>query len=170
MVTSSRTSVSAFTRTHTATHLADVILGSIADILATLGIDPTRLFADWPTDQSAISAWIAEGSLKCVALECHRPNGMVNPIFEFPVSYTVSGVGNRKFTADRAALAAYLAKLQRVPHGTAYGLFCNFSRPHSPQPGWSPGTRVSVDGMRSSSFGTLAAGPHAGAGMRYYQK
>ncbi len=170
MVTSSRTSVSTFTRTHTATHLADVILGSIADILATLGIDPTQLFADWPTDQSAISAWIAEGSLKCVALECHRPNGTVNPIFEFPVSYTVSGVGNRKFTADRAALAAYLAKLQHVPRGTAYRLFCSFSRPHSPQPGWSPGTRASVDGMRSSSFGTLASGPHAGASMRYYRK
>ena len=130
MVTSSRTSVSTYTRTHTATHLADVILGSIADILATLGIDPTRLFADWPTDQSAISAWIAEGSLKCVALECHRPDGTVNPIFEFPVSYTVSGVGDRQFTADRAALARYLAKLQSVPYGTAYRLFCNFNRPH----------------------------------------
>ena len=169
-MTSLRTSVSTHARTHTATHLADVILGSIADILATLGIDPTRLFADWPTDQSAISAWIAESSLKCVALECHLPDGTANPIFEFPVSYTVSGVGNRKFTADRAALARYLAKLQHVPRGTVYRLFCNFKGPHSEQPGWSPGTRASVDGMRSSSFGTLAAGPHAGAGMRYYRK
>ena len=97
MVRSSGTSVSTYSRTYTATHLADVILGSIADILATLGIDPTRLFADWPTDQSAISAWISEGTLKCVTLECHRPNGSVNPIFEFPVSYTAGGVGN---TAD----------------------------------------------------------------------
>ena len=170
MVTSSRTSVSTYTRTHTATHLADVILGSIADILATLGIDPTRFFADWPTDQSAISAWIAEGSLKCVVLECHRPDGTVTPIFEFPVSYTVGGLGNRNFTADRAALARYLAKLQTVPYGTAYRLFCSFSSRHTQQPGWSPGTRASVDGMRSSSFGTLATGPHAGAGMRYYRK
>ena len=172
MVMSSRTAVSthAYTRTHTATHLADVILGAIADILATLGIDPTRLFADWETDQSAISAWIAEGSLRCVALECHQPDGAVDPIFEFPVSYTVSGVGNRQFTADRAALARYLAKLRVVPRGTTYRLFCNFNGPHSEQPGWSPGTRASVDGMRSSSFGTLAAGPHAGAGMRYYRK
>ena len=170
MVTSSRTAVSthAHTRTHTATHLSDVILGSIADILATLGIDPTRLFADWETDQSAISAWIEEGSLTRVALECHRPSGAVDPIFEFPVSYTVSGAVNRQFTADRAALARYLAKLRSVPCGTTYRLFCNFNGPHSEQPGWSPGTRASVDGMRSSSFGTLAAGPHAGAGMRYF--
>ena len=172
MVTSSRTSVSthAYTRTHTATHLADVILGSIADILATLGIDPTRLFADWETDQAAISAWIAEGSLRCVALECHRPDRTVDPIFEFPVSYTVSGIGNRQFTADRAALARYLAKLRGVPRGTTYRLFCNFNGPHSEQPGWSPGTRASLDGMRSSSFGTLASGPHADTGMKYYRK
>ena len=104
MVTSSRTSVSTYTRTHTATHLADVILGSIADILGTLGIDPTRLFADWATDQTAISNWIEETSLKCAALECHHPDGTVNPIFEFPVSYDPRRVGNRQFTVDRAAV------------------------------------------------------------------
>ena len=169
-MTLSRTSVSTYTRTHTATHLADVILGSIADILGTLGIDPTRLFADWPTDQAAISNWIEEGSLKCVALECHRPGGTVNPIFEFPVSYTATGLGNRRFTADRAALAKYLAKLQRVPRGTTYHLFCSFNGPHTQQPGWSPGTRASIAGMRLASFGTLAAAPHARAGMRYYRQ
>ena len=170
MVTSSRTSVSTYTRTHTATHLADVILGSIADILGTLGIDPTRLFADWATDQTAISNWIEETSLKCAALECHHPDGTVNPIFEFPVSYDPRRVGNRQFTVDRAAVARYLAKLQHVPRGTTYRLFCSFNGPHSPQPGWSAGTRASVEGMSSTSFGTLAAGPHAGAGLRYYRK
>ena len=170
MVTSPRTSVSTYARTHTATHLADVLLGSIADILGTLGIDPTRLFADWATDQTAISNWIAETSLKCVALECHRPDGTVNPIFEFPVSYDATRVGNRKFTADRAALARYMAKLQHVPRGTAYRLFCSFNRPQSEQAGWSPGTRASIEGMNSTSFGTLATGPHAGAGLRYYRK
>lgn len=170
MVTSSRTFVSDFTRTHTGTHLADVILGSIADILGTLGIDPTRMFADWPTNRSAISAWIVEGSLSCVALECHRPDRTVDPIFEFPVTYTASGVGDRHFTTDRAARLRYLAKLQAVPRGTVYRLFCSFNGWHSEQPGWSSGRRASVDGMRSSSFGTLAAGPHAGAGMRYYRR
>jgi Bacterial HORMA domain 2 len=163
------TSVSTYTRTHTATHLADVILGSIADILGTLGIDPTRVFADWDTDQRAISAWIEEGSLACVALECHQPGGAVAPIFEFPVSY-IAGEGDRKFTADRAALARYLAKLQSVPRGTVYRIFCTYHGYHSDQQGWSPGTRASVSGMRSYSFGTLAAGPHASAGLRYFTK
>ena len=170
MVTRSRTSDSTFTRTQTATHLADVILGSIADILGKLYIDPTRLFADWEIDQTAISVWIEEGSLRCVALECHRPNGTVNPIFEFPVTYTAGGVGDRKFTVDRAARLRYMAKLSSVPRGTVYRLFCSYNWTPSEQPGWSPGTRASLDGMRSSSFGTLASGLHAAAGMRYYRR
>ncbi len=164
------TTVSTYTRTHTATHLADVILGSIADILGTLGIDATRVFADWDTDQRAISAWIEEGSLASVALECHQPGGTVAPIFEFPVSYVGTGEGDRKFTADRAALARYLAKLQSVPRGTVYRLFCSYNGSHSDQTGWSPGIRASLSGMRSYSFGTLAAGPHASAGLRYFTK
>ena len=164
------TSTSTYTHTHTATHLADVILGSIADILGTLGLDPTSFFADWNTDQRAISNWIAERSLRCVVLECHQPNGTASPIFEFPVSYTGSGDRDRKFTADRAALARYLAKLQRVPGGTAYRLFCSFRGPHSPQEGWSAGRRASTSGMQSHSFGTLATGPHGTAGLRYFRR
>jgi hypothetical protein len=164
------TATSVYTRTHTATHLADVIMGSIADILGTLRIDATRLFADWDADQQAITKWIEEGSLKSVTLECHQPNGSVNPILEFPVAYSSGGEGDRQFTADRAALARYLAKLQSVPGGTTFRLFCSFNGAHSVQPGWGPGTRASVDGMQSYSFGTLAAGPHANASLRYYIK
>jgi hypothetical protein len=164
------TSVSAYTRTHTATHLADVILGSIADILGTLGIDATRVFADWDRDQRAISAWIEEGSLASVALECHQPGGTVAPVFEFPVSYVGTGEGDRKFTADRASLARYLSKLQTVQTGTVYRLFCSYNGSHSDQAGWGPGTRASLAGTRSYSFGTLAAGPQASAGLRYFTK
>ena len=169
-MTYTSTSVSTYTRTHTATHLADVILGSIADILGTLSIDVTRLFADWDTDQRAISAWVNEGSLACVALECHQPGGAVTPIFEFPVLYTTTGEGDRKFTADRASLARYLAKLQRVQSGTTYRLFCTFNGSHSQQPGWNPGTRASTSGMRSYGFGTLASAPHANTSLRYFTK
>jgi hypothetical protein len=164
------TSVSTYTRVQTATHLADVVLGSIADILATLGVDATRVFADWDTDQKAIAAWITEGSLSTVILECHQPNGTVSPIFEFPVAYGLTGEGDRKFTADRAALARYLAKLKTVPAGTVHRIFCSFSGGHSAQQGWSAGSRASVAGMRSYSFGTLAAGPHASTGLRYFNK
>lgn len=156
-----------YVRTHTATHLTEVILGTISDMLADLGINMDQLCRDWEQNENAIKAWIVEGSLAQVVLECHRPSGAVNPVFEFPVSYTKSGTGDAEFTASRARLARFRAKLDRVPDGTIYQLFCTFNGPRTPQPGWSPGTRTSTEGLRSITFGTVGAAPQAYAGMRY---
>jgi hypothetical protein len=49
-------------------------------------------------------------------------------------------------------------------------MFCSYNGWHSSQQGWGPATRASVTGMRSYSFGTLAAGPHASTGLRYFTK
>ena len=162
-----RTSTTTVTRTHTATHLAKVILTSVAGILAELSIDRTQLFGHWPCAHHAISNWIEEGSLECVVLECHQPGGAVSPILEFPVSYGSSGVGDRKFTFDRASLARYLAKLHSVPDGTSFRLLCTFNGHRSQQPGWGPAIRTSVSVMRAHSFGRLATAPHASANLRY---
>jgi Bacterial HORMA domain 2 len=161
------TSTRTTTRTHTATHLADVIMGAIADILADLSIDLTTLYRDWTQDENAIQAWILEGSLAEVVLECHQPGGAVSPVIEFPVAYRSDGSGDAEFTASRARLARFRKKIDRVPAGTAYQLFCIFNGAHSPQPGWSPGTRASTDGLRSINYGTLGTAPDATASMRY---
>lgn len=156
-----------YTRTHTATHLTDVILGTIADILADLGIDTDRLTNDWVVNENALRAWIEEASLDMIVLECHQPSGTVAPVLEFPVSYTTSGSGDAEFTASRARMARFRAKLDRVPAGTTYRLFCCFNGPRTPQPGWGPGQRADTDGLRGITFGTLGSAPHASAGMRY---
>jgi hypothetical protein len=156
-----------YTRTHTATYLTEVILGTISDILADLGINMDRFHGDWEKNENAIKAWIEEGSLEQVVLECHRPSGTVNPIIEFPVSYTASGTGDAQFTASRARLSRFRAKLDRVPSGTTYRLFCTFNGPRTPQDGWGPGTRATTEGLRGITFGTLGGAPHASTGMRY---
>jgi len=161
------TSTHTHTRTQTAVYLTDVIMGAIADILADLGIDLTRLYRDWKRDEHAIAAWIEEEALDTVVLECHQPNGTVVPVIEFPVSYRVGGVGDTGFTAHRAALARYRAKLDRVPAGTTFQLVVTYRKTPSAQPGWGPGQRASTQGLSSLSFGTLAAAPHASASLRY---
>ena len=159
-----------FTRAHTATYLTEVILGTIGDILAYLGITVSQFTHDWDTNQSAINAWIAGGSLDQVVLECHQPSGTADPVIEFPVRYTGTGTADAEFSASRARLARFLAKLDRVPAGTTYRLFCTFTGPHTPQPGWGPGTRASTSGLRSTTFGTLGRAPHGSAGMRYLHR
>lgn len=161
------TSVSTYTKTQTATYLTDVVLGTIANILADLKIDITILYRDWKQDEAAIAAWIEEESLQQVVLECHQPSGTISPIIEFPVAYTLSGKGDATFTADRASLNRYLAKLQQVPPGTTFGLICTFRKAHSAQPGWGAASRASTDGLKALSFGTLSSAPHAALSMRY---
>jgi len=157
-----------YTRTHTATHLTDLILGTITDILAELDINMDRLHRDWVQNENAIKAWVEEGSLDTVVLECHQPSGAVAPVIEFPVSYTASGAGNTEFTASRARAARFRAKFDRIPSGTTYKLFCTFNGSHTAQPGWGPGTRANTDGLCGITFGTLSSAPHASAGMRYF--
>lgn len=161
------TSTSVYTRTQTAVYLTDVVMGTIANILSDLKIDVTGLFKDWTQDEVAIKAWIEEESLQQVVLECHQPNGTIAPIIEFPVAYKASGEGDATFTADRAALARYQAKIERVPPGTTYGIICTFRTVHTPQVGWGPTTRASTDGLKSLKFGTLGSAPHAAVSMRY---
>ena len=103
-----------------------------------------------------------------VWLECHRPSGVVDPIYEFSVNYTAGGFGDKKFTADNASLMRYMAKIKSVPSGTTYRLFCTFNGYHTPQDGWSPGTKASTDGLRSRTIGTLAGAPDATATTRVH--
>ena len=156
-----------YTRAHTATHLTEVILGAIGDILADLGISHSPFTRSWQQNENAIQAWIIEGSLEQVVLECHQPSGTVDPVIEFPVAYTATGTGDAEFTASRARLARFRAKLDRVPVGTTFELFCVFSGSYTPQPGWGPGIRSGTDGLRGITFGTLCRAPHGSAGMRY---
>jgi hypothetical protein len=157
------------TRTKTAVFLTDVVLGSVADILAELRIDLTHLYKDWDQDEAAICAWIDEQSLEGVILECIQPGGRVAPIFEFPVTYRTSGVGDATFVESRASLARYRAKLDRVPSGTTFRLVCTFRSTHSPQSGWHSTTRASTAGLKSLSFGTIGQAPDATASMRYWR-
>lgn len=162
------TTTSTFTITHTATHLADVLMSSFAEILGALGINANQLYSDWAQDQAAIKSWIIERSLKAVVLECHRPDGKVAPIFQFPVTYEASGLGDEKFVKDQASLTRYLAKLNAVPGGTTFQIFCTFNGPHSSQPGWGAASRASTDGMRSRTIGTIGGGPHGSASASIY--
>jgi hypothetical protein len=141
-------------------------LGTIGDLLAALGIDATTLYRDWAQDEAAVKRWIEEESLAMVVLECVQPSGRVAPVIEFPVAYTSVGLGTGSFASQRAQLARYRAKLESVPTGTTYRLFCAYRTAHTAMPGWVPGQRASTEGLRAKNFGVLGSAPHATASMR----
>ena len=65
------------------------------------------------------------------------------------------------------SLARYRAKIDRVPAGTTFQLFCTFGGSHSTQPGWSPGTRASPLACGAAPSEPSAQAPHAAASLRY---
>ena len=148
--------------------MSDAIMTSIGDILATLGINTSRFYADWTQDTRAISNWVEEGSLQTVTLECHQPDGVVRPAFDFEVNYTAGGIGDAKFTLDNAAVQKYAAKIASVPVGTTYRLVCSFraGSNRTKQPGWEPGARASTAHLRTRTIGTVAGAPGATATAR----
>jgi hypothetical protein len=168
-MTTTGTSTSTYTRAHTATHISDTLMTSMSEILSLLGINAERLYRDWQQDSTAIAAWINEGSLKDVSLECHRPSGTVDPIFKFPVAYSSNGIGDSQFTVNSTLVSTYMAKLSAVPAGTTFKIFCTFHGSHTPQAGWGAGTLASTAGLRSRSIGTLANAPHASASIQIFR-
>ena len=163
------TSTFAYTinRTHTATHLSSAIAGALAEVLTHLGISARTLMETWDTSYDpAIRTWIEEGSLQQVVLECHRPGGSIEPIFEFPIEYEDDG--SVHFSHRHTALARLWAKLNRAPAGTTWKIICQYRSTPTKMDGWSDTYRSSTAELRSFTLGTLATGPHAAVSLRAY--
>lgn len=157
------------TRVHTATHLSNAVAGAIADILNRLGISSRQLMVDWPGQyDSAIRAWIEEGSLASVRVECTRPDGVAEPIFEFPIDYFDDG--SVELSHRHVALARQWVKINSVPSGTTIVVKCSYSGAHTPQPGWGPCALAPTAHLQHINFGTLAAGPYASASVRMWTR
>jgi hypothetical protein len=161
------TSTYTVTRSHTATHLSNAICGAIVEILSTLGMSASSLANRWgAVYEPAIRAWIIEGTLAAIVVQCHQPGGAVAPILEFPIEYSNDGSGS--LSHRHIALARLWAKLSPVPTGTTFKVICTYQGLPSDQHGWESTTRASTAGLVPNSLGTLAGGPHATASVRYY--
>ena len=157
------------TRTHTATHLSNTIHGALAEILTHLGISARSLMDQWhATYDPAIRTWVEEKSLSQVILECHRLDGTVEPILEFPIEYHADGSAG--FSHRHEALARQWRKLNSVPIGTTWTIICQFRLIPTNMDGWSDARRSSTDELRSFTLGTLAAGPDASTSIRAYTR
>lgn len=159
----------AITRVHTATHLSNAIAGAIAEILTHLGISARSIMSAWENEYDpAVRAWIEEGSLAQVVVQCHRTNGTIEPIFEFPIQYFTDG--SATLSHRHVALARSWVKLNKVPSGTTCAIICQYRFTPKEMPGWTSAKRAATGHLRSVTLGTLASGPHASASIRMYTR
>jgi hypothetical protein len=165
---STATNTYSYTSTHTATYLTDAILGTLAEAIAQLGLQPTVITRDWALIEAGILAWIKEHSLKCVSVEFADSTGKVITVVDFPVSYTTTGVEGAAFSVSTARISRFLSKFRALPASTRTRLVVDHYGYHTPMPGWSPTHGVHRAGLRATSAGTLASAPGATASLSIY--
>jgi hypothetical protein len=157
------------TRTQTATHLSDAILGTFSSILATLGLGDSYLARYWATIENGLTIWIEEESLEDVRLEIGSPS---NPeaVFEVPIGYRTTGEGNREFVTSQARLARAMAKFTSAPAGADYRVVVTHRCQHTPVSGWSSTTLADTSRLSAYHLGSLASGPDASASLTYLSR
>ena len=157
------------TRTQTATHLSDAILGSFSSILARLGLSDSYLARHWSTIENGLTTWIEEGSLDEARLEIGSPTDP-DAVFNVPIEYRYTGEGNIEFVTSQARLARAMAKLTAVPARTEYRVVVTHRCQHTEVSGWSETTAANTSGLSAYRLGGLAAGPDASASMTYLSR
>lgn len=165
---SASTSTYTYTTTHTATYLTDVILGTLSEAIAHLGLSTSIITSDWGRNEAAIMQWIKERSLKCVSVEFTKPSGEVITVVDFPVNYTTSGVESASFSASSARISRFLAKYSALPSSTRIRLVVSYYGYHTPMDGWSSTHSINRSGLSATNAGTLASAPGAAASMTIY--
>ena len=163
------TSTYNFTFTETAVYLADVILGSVADVVAALGLSPATSATRVQQDEAAIVQWIKEKSLELVVLESTDSAGLPSKCSSSTLSTSRTETRTASSTPTGEA-SRYRAKLKQLPSGTTWRLVCTYRTAHTTMPGWTSTSRASTDGMRSTTFGTLGAGPGASSTLRRHSR
>ncbi len=157
------------TRTRTAVHLADAIMGTFAHILGHFGLSSSYLDRHWTTIEAGLITWIAEGSLTEVRLECGN-SANADAVFRVPLTYTFTGSGDITFVTSQARVTRALAKLTAVPAGSDYRVVVGFNGPRTPVNGWSSTSFADTSGMSSYALGGLASGPDAAASLTSYSR
>jgi hypothetical protein len=157
------------TRTQTAVHLTDLVLGAFSHIVAQLGLSSAYLDRHWTVIEDGLKTWIDEGMLEWVRLEVGSKS---NPsdVFNVPITYTTSGSGDISFVTSQARIARALAKFDPQTSGSSYRVAVKTSPGATEVDGWESTTAADLSGMASYALGGLGGGPGASASLSHYSR
>lgn len=164
----SATYVSSFTRTHTATYVADKMRVLLTDVVREYGLDPHTLHADWSSCVGdAARQWMASGHLESISIEFFAPGSNVAAArWDFPIRYGAVGVD--ELWVDKTFLRDSIAKSRTPPVGCTYRVILSHKSGAAPVPGMSDCTFKDVSQLQARSAGTVISTPDINATARYY--
>jgi hypothetical protein len=169
MTTGIHTNITTATRAQTAVHVTGAVMDTFQNVLASLGLSSRYLDRHWDTIETGLKAWIDEGSLEHVQLECGDARDP-DAVFLIPLSYRTAGNGDLAFVTSHARVVRALAKLESVPAGTDYRVVVKTKSWAKELDGWSSTTAADTSGLSSYELGGVAGAPHASASLTYFHR
>ena len=157
------------TFTHTATHLAGVMISALAETLLAIGVSVDRVRRVYGYE-AAISSWIEEQSLAKVLITLTPPGGAETAAYAFSIEYTAWDP-DQEFRDQLARIRRQLVKEPRVRPGTNFDVIASARPGHrlSDQPGWTTRSRSLPFFDNGYLHGTAGSGPGASAHLHSYR-
>jgi hypothetical protein len=164
------TTVSASSRTHTITYIADNILKSLKDIIVLSGLDPANFVQDWDFYRRGISTWMQSGHLQKVELEfIDTSTDTLITKWDIEIIYSLSNEDGR-FWTDTEQLRYHLKKIGLIPSQTSYRLMVRNSDGRPDVDGWGKVNSYNTDNMVKQSLGTTIGHQDMGASAAYWRR
>lgn len=162
--------VSAYSRTNSATYVAENMLKSLKDIIVLSGLDPAKLTDDWQVLSRGLRCWIASEHLERIVLEVFRP-GSSTPLgrWDIDVVYGWTG-GDGHFWVDTDQIRLAVRKAGLWPGDADYRVVVQKSPGAEAVDGWSDTTLRSTAGMVRQSLGGTIEHHGLGASAAYWRR
>lgn len=158
-----------YTRTHTATFVADHIRNQLNRIIQAAGLSPSQLLDDWTVVGPAVRTWLESSHLETVTIEFFKPGSDTLQLrWDFPIAYSGSGVDDDMWV-DRDHVQRTIEKVGRPPAGCVYRIILTNRRGRPDVAGMSAATHRSTAGLVSRSTGTAIATHDLTAGLNYWR-
>jgi hypothetical protein len=163
------TAVSVNTHAHTVTYVATKMMMSLKELIRLVGLDPSKLTAEWKIVEEGIATWLGSQHLRQVALEIFSSStDKLVTRWDIDVNYGYGGDGS--FWTDTAALRYAIAKAGELPSGCSYRVMVNTAPGAATVSGWSSSSYRSTDGMSRYGVGATIGADGIAAETSYWRK
>ena len=162
------TTVSAYTRTHTAAFVSDKMRNLLKILIQYHRLNPTALVDAWTSwvDRAA-RTWLESGHLQKFIIEFYKPGTTVALArWDFLIRYDGNGVD--EMWIDRQFMEGSFAKSTPPPPGCIYRILL-FAPDGAHVSGTADTAFHSLNGLVAREAGTVIATPDIMASMMYYR-
>ena len=159
-----------YSRTHTATFVADKMRNILRDIIRESGLDPADMMGDWQDDVgNAVKGWLETEDLLKIVLEFYESgSNKAAARWDFPIEYDGSGVDDDMWVQKQHILKS-IAKAKAPPAGCKYRVVLITREGRPDMPGMGSTNLRSTEGLVCRISGTAVATNDIMAGMSYWR-